>query len=115
MLLDKTVCSFENPDLHDPQPRSTSAEPIIIADDLDKPQALASNITSSEPIYEAEVIENFLRSSASQLTVYGLFCLQDGMKERELCVFFRNNHFNTMFKVNCIFWLLTKDTSINQI
>ncbi|GAA0152550.1 hypothetical protein LIER_37513 [Lithospermum erythrorhizon] len=32
MLLDKTVCSFENLDLHDPQPRSTSAEPIIIAE-----------------------------------------------------------------------------------
>ena len=28
-----------------------------------------------------------------------LFCLQEGLKERELCVFFRNNHFNTMFKV----------------
>jgi hypothetical protein len=28
-----------------------------------------------------------------------LFCLQEGLKERELCVFFRNNHFSTMFKV----------------
>lgn len=30
---------------------------------------------------------------------YRLFRLQEGLKERELCVFFRNNHFCTMFKV----------------
>ncbi|GAA0154671.1 hypothetical protein LIER_12586 [Lithospermum erythrorhizon] len=132
--------------------------------DLDKTQALASNIASSEPIYEGEdcildsktescenqepvyegevvlaeqvenmaalsdmmpssemtvkdgeVIENFLRSSASQLTVYGLFCLQDGMKERELCVFFRNNHFNTMFKFEGELYILVTDQGyINQ-
>lgn len=29
-----------------------------------------------------------------------LFCLREGLKERELCVFFRNNHFSTMFKVS---------------
>ncbi|KAK9059411.1 hypothetical protein SSX86_022031 [Deinandra increscens subsp. villosa] len=48
---------------------------------------------------QGELIRNFLKNSANQLTIYGLFCLQDGLKERELCVFFRNNHFNTMFKV----------------
>ncbi|MQM19904.1 hypothetical protein Taro_052917 [Colocasia esculenta] len=29
-----------------------------------------------------------------------LFSLQEGLKEREMCVFFRNNHFSTMFKYN---------------
>lgn len=33
---------------------------------------------------------------------YRLFRLQEGLKERELCVFFRNNHFCTMFKVSLI-------------
>ena len=35
--------------------------------------------------------------------LYSLFSLQDNLKERELCVFFRNNHFSTMYKVclNC--------------
>lgn len=28
-----------------------------------------------------------------------LFSLIEGLKDRELCVFFRNNHFSTMFKV----------------
>ncbi|KAK6117116.1 hypothetical protein DH2020_049161 [Rehmannia glutinosa] len=51
-------------------------------------------------IKQGELIRNFMKNSASQLTIYGLFCLQDKVKEREICVFFRNNHFNTMFKVN---------------
>ena len=33
---------------------------------------------------------------------FRLFSLQEGIKERELCVFFRNNHFNTMFKVGVL-------------
>ncbi|XP_057834807.1 uncharacterized protein LOC131045273 isoform X1 [Cryptomeria japonica] len=55
------------------------------------------------------LIDHFLRSNASQLTVYGLFCLQEGLKERELCVFFRNNHFSTMFKLNGDIYLLATD------
>ncbi|THU47937.1 hypothetical protein C4D60_Mb09t20930 [Musa balbisiana] len=38
-----------------------------------------------------------------------LFCLQEGLKERELCVFFRNNHFSTMFKFNGELYLLATD------
>ncbi|ONK54945.1 uncharacterized protein A4U43_UnF9440 [Asparagus officinalis] len=61
------------------------------------------------------LIRNFLENSASQLTIYGLFCLQEGLKERELCVFFRNNHFNTMFKFNGELYLLATDQGyINQ-
>ncbi|KAL5224191.1 hypothetical protein ABZP36_010830 [Zizania latifolia] len=40
--------------------------------------------------HQWELTDNFLRNTASQLT---------GLNERELCVFFRNNHFNTMFKL----------------
>lgn len=64
---------------------------------------------------EGALIDHFLRSNASQLTVYGLFCLQEGLKERELCVFFRNNHFSTMFKLNGEIYLLATDQGyINQ-
>ncbi|KAK4435243.1 Ubiquitin carboxyl-terminal hydrolase MINDY-2 [Sesamum alatum] len=96
---------------------------------------------SREPVYEGEVVlaeqvdnrgcmdvgapnskegisintRNFLRNSASQLTIYGLFCLQDKVKERELCVFFRNNHFNTMFKYEGELYILATDQGyINQ-
>ncbi|XP_019189125.1 PREDICTED: ubiquitin carboxyl-terminal hydrolase MINDY-1-like [Ipomoea nil] len=58
---------------------------------------------------EGELIRNFFKDSASQLTIYGLFCLQAGLKERELCVFFRNNHFNTMFKFESELYILATD------
>ncbi|KAH6778974.1 hypothetical protein C2S52_010211 [Perilla frutescens var. hirtella] len=66
-------------------------------------------------IKQGEIIRNFMKTSASQLTVYGLFCLQDQVKERELCVFFRNNHFNTMFKYEGELYILATDQGyINQ-
>ncbi|KAA0042808.1 hypothetical protein IC582_022308 [Cucumis melo] len=58
---------------------------------------------------QGELIRNFLKNNASQLTFYGLFCLQEGLKERELCVFFRNNHFSTMFKLDGQLYLLATD------
>ncbi|KAM2938152.1 hypothetical protein FF1_037983 [Malus domestica] len=62
-----------------------------------------------------ELIRTFLKNNASQLTFYGLFCLQEGLKERELCVFFRNNHFSTLFKFNSELYLLATDQGyINQ-
>ncbi|RWR87872.1 ubiquitin carboxyl-terminal hydrolase MINDY-1 isoform X1 [Cinnamomum micranthum f. kanehirae] len=64
---------------------------------------------------KGELIRNFLKNNASQLTICGLFCLQEGLKERELCVFFRNNHFSTMFKFNDELYLLATDQGyINQ-
>ncbi|XP_058105603.1 uncharacterized protein LOC131249056 isoform X2 [Magnolia sinica] len=64
---------------------------------------------------QGESIRNFLKNNASQLTIYGLFCLQEGLKERELCVFFRNNHFSTMFKYHEELYLLATDQGyINQ-
>ncbi|CAN7092047.1 unnamed protein product [Brassica rapa subsp. narinosa] len=64
---------------------------------------------------EGEVIRNFLKNSASQLTFCGLFRLQEGLKERELCVFFRNNHFCTMFKYEGELYLLATDQGyLNQ-
>ncbi|KAG6396995.1 hypothetical protein SASPL_143156 [Salvia splendens] len=36
-------------------------------------------------ITQGELIRNFMKNSASQLTIYGLFCLLDKVKERELC------------------------------
>ncbi|KAL7123161.1 hypothetical protein ACP275_01G087900 [Erythranthe tilingii] len=65
---------------------------------------------NQEPVYEGdrrEIIRNFI--NGSQLTVYGLSCLQDEVKEREICVFFRNNHFNTMFKYEGELYILATD------
>ncbi|MCI17667.1 protein FAM63A, partial [Trifolium medium] len=79
------------------------------------------NIEDCKPIYEGEAVLQeqadkstlameeitpeqgrwcYILYNASQLRFYGLFSLQDGLKERELCVFSRDNQFSTMFKVS---------------
>ncbi|KAI3505389.1 hypothetical protein L1887_27508 [Cichorium endivia] len=80
---------------------------------------LETNTTTNEDqnstARQGEVIRNFINSTASQLTIYGLFSLQDGLKDRELCVFFRNNHFNTMFKFEGELYILATDQGyLNQ-
>lgn len=44
------------------------------------------------------IAEQFLESTASQLTYHGLCELTATVTEGELSVFFRNNHFSTMIK-----------------
>jgi len=57
----------------------------------------------------------FLDQSASQLTFEGLIQLHKNLKEGELCVFFRNNHFATMLKRNKdLFLLITDDGYSNK-
>ncbi|KAH7549506.1 hypothetical protein JRO89_XS13G0042200 [Xanthoceras sorbifolium] len=90
---------------------------VILAEQADKTTSDACNVRSNDEFtpQQGELIRNFFRNNASQLTFYGLFCLQDGLKERELCVFFRNNHFSTMFKFDGELYLLATDQGyINQ-
>ncbi|POM78324.1 Hypothetical protein PHPALM_4153 [Phytophthora palmivora] len=58
---------------------------------------------------EGPVLEEFFNSTASQLTYYGLVKLHEGLRERQLCVFFRNNHFSTLFKFEGALYLLVTD------
>lgn len=44
------------------------------------------------------IAEQFLETTAAQLTYHGLCELTAAAKEGELSVFFRNNHFSTMTK-----------------
>ncbi|KAJ3593054.1 hypothetical protein NHX12_005392 [Muraenolepis orangiensis] len=53
---------------------------------------------NSEQAGEGIVAEQFLSSTATQLTYHGLCELTSAVQEGELCVFFRNNHFSTMIK-----------------
>lgn len=46
----------------------------------------------------AHLMEQFLAESSHQLTLYGLEMLHSTLKEHELCVFFRNNHYGTITK-----------------
>jgi len=46
---------------------------------------------------EGRIIERFLNKTASQLTYQGMLKIYSFMKDRELAVLFRNNHFSTLF------------------
>lgn len=90
---------------------------VVLAEQVDKGAGDAGDASCKGEISprQGELIRNFLRNNASQLTVYGLFSLQDGLKERELCVFFRNNHFSTMFKLDGELYILATDQGyLNQ-
>ncbi|KAI7754680.1 hypothetical protein M8C21_005437 [Ambrosia artemisiifolia] len=90
---------------------------VVLAEQVDKVSSSAEETKGIVGITpkQGELIRNFLKNSANQLTIFGLFSLQDGLKERELCVFFRNNHFNTMFKFEGELYLLATDQGyINQ-
>ncbi|KAG5524044.1 hypothetical protein RHGRI_030899 [Rhododendron griersonianum] len=90
---------------------------VVLAEQVDKSAGDGGDASCEDEISprQGELIRNFLKNNASQLTVYGLFSLQDGLKERELCVFFRNNHFSTMFKFDGELYILATDQGyLNQ-
>ncbi|KAG9352186.1 hypothetical protein JZ751_020599 [Albula glossodonta] len=64
---------------------------------------------NSELAGEGYVAEQFLNSTATQLTYHGLCELTSSVQEGELCVFFRNNHFSTMTKFKGQLYLLVTD------
>ncbi|KAF1328743.1 hypothetical protein FI667_g6674, partial [Globisporangium splendens] len=65
--------------------------------------------TAMALLEEGPILEEFFNSSASQLTYYGLVKLHEEVRERQLCVFFRNNHFSTLFKYDGALYLLVTD------
>ncbi|XP_063001763.1 ubiquitin carboxyl-terminal hydrolase MINDY-1 [Elgaria multicarinata webbii] len=66
---------------------------------------------SNDPnlVTEGLIAEQFLESTASQLTYHGLCELTSTVKEGELSVFFRNNHFSAMIKHKSHLYLLVTD------
>ncbi|KAK4262699.1 hypothetical protein QN277_028230 [Acacia crassicarpa] len=90
---------------------------VLLAKQADKSTPAPSDRRIKDEItpQQGELIKSFLRNNASQLTFDGLFCLQRGLEDRELCVFFRNNHFSTMFKYEGELYLLATDQGyLNQ-
>ncbi|XP_031508556.1 ubiquitin carboxyl-terminal hydrolase MINDY-1 isoform X8 [Papio anubis] len=60
-------------------------------------------------VTEGLIAEQFLETTAAQLTYHGLCELTAAAKEDELSVFFRNNHFSTMTKHKSHLYLLVTD------
>ena len=44
------------------------------------------------------MVEQFMEETASQLTYQGIFSLNEQLHDKELVVFFRNNHFSALLK-----------------
>ncbi|XP_060057704.1 ubiquitin carboxyl-terminal hydrolase MINDY-1 isoform X2 [Erinaceus europaeus] len=65
-------------------------------------------------VTEGLIAEQFLETTAAQLTYHGLCELTATAKEGELCVFFRNNHFSTMTKHKSHLYLLVTDQGFLQ-
>eukprot|EP00798_Chlamydomonas_sp_ICE-L_P018644 gene18644-25159_t len=66
-------------------------------------------VQESQKAAHAIVIKAFMEMNCSQLTVHGLSCLYETLRDNQLAVFFRNNHFNAMFKYNHQLFLLVTD------
>ena len=51
-----------------------------------------------DSIFAALIAEQFLEKTASQLSYHGLCELNTQVKEDQLAVLFRNNHFTTLYR-----------------
>lgn len=60
-------------------------------------------------LHQGLVAENFLQCSAAQLTYHGLCELNSTIKNNQLCVLFRNNHFSTLCKHDDGLYILVTD------
>ncbi|XP_056400993.1 ubiquitin carboxyl-terminal hydrolase MINDY-1 isoform X2 [Hyla sarda] len=101
--------------LVDPQ----SSESVEAVGKLSYNQLVEKIITckhSTDPnlVTEGLLAEQFLESSATQLTYHGLCELMAAVKEGELSVFFRNNHFSTLIKHKGHLYLLVTDQGFLQ-
>ncbi|XP_028394238.1 ubiquitin carboxyl-terminal hydrolase MINDY-1-like [Dendronephthya gigantea] len=63
----------------------------------------------SELSSEGLLAETFLQDTANQLTYHGVCELNAKLNRDELCVFFRNNHFSTLYKHKGELFLLLTD------
>lgn len=79
-------------------------------------EKIICNKTSDEPeqVRKALVAEQFLESTASQLTYHGLSELASQQKDDGLAVLFRNNHFTTLYKYKDELFQLVTDQGFLQ-
>ncbi|GJJ76718.1 ubiquitin carboxyl-terminal hydrolase MINDY-1/2 [Entomortierella parvispora] len=70
--------------------------------------------SKEERIRRALIVQEFMNTTRTQLTHYGLHVLQESLPEGHLCAFFRNNHFCTLFKnpMDGILYTLVTDQSL---
>ncbi|KAA0710094.1 Ubiquitin carboxyl-terminal hydrolase MINDY-1 [Triplophysa tibetana] len=101
--------------LVDPQsPETVSAVGKLSYNQLVEKIIEFKHSTDSCKVSEGLTAEQFLESTATQLSYHGLCELNTTAKDEELCVFFRNNHFSTMIKHKGHLYLLVTDQGFMQ-
>ncbi|GMH97918.1 hypothetical protein TrVE_jg8346 [Triparma verrucosa] len=68
-----------------------------------------------EEIVKGDAVRAFLDSSAHQLTYHGLTSLHTHLPSNSLSVFFRNNHFSTIFQHDSKMFLLVTDQGYSSV
>uniref|UniRef100_H0Z2W2 Ubiquitin carboxyl-terminal hydrolase n=1 Tax=Taeniopygia guttata TaxID=59729 RepID=H0Z2W2_TAEGU len=101
--------------LVDPQsPEQVQAVGKLSYNQLVEKIITCKHASDSSLVSQGLVAEQFLESTASQLTFHGLCELTARAREGELGVFFRNNHFSTMIKHKGHLYLLVTDQGFLQ-
>jgi len=72
-------------------------------------QAPGDSAEDAAVVERGLLIQDFLDRTASQLSYDGLLALHETVRERQLSVFFRNSHFNTLLKYEGDLYLLCTD------
>lgn len=67
-----------------------------------------------ELMRQGPIIETFLAETASQLTYIGLLALYETVRERQLGIFFRNDHFSTIISHQGKLYLLVTDVGYQK-
>nr|XP_010956763.1 ubiquitin carboxyl-terminal hydrolase MINDY-1 [Camelus bactrianus] len=101
--------------LVDPQsPEAVSAVGKLSYNQLVEKIITCKHSSDTSLVTEGLIAEQFLETTAAQLTYHGLCELTAAAKEGELSVFFRNNHFSTMTKHKSHLYLLVTDQGFLQ-
>ncbi|XP_016071045.1 PREDICTED: protein FAM63A [Miniopterus natalensis] len=101
--------------LVDPQsPEAVSAVGKLSYNQLVEKIITCKHSSDTNLVTEGLIAEQFLETTAAQLTYHGLCELTAAAKEGELSVFFRNNHFSTLTKHKSHLYLLVTDQGFLQ-
>jgi hypothetical protein len=64
---------------------------------------------------QAKIISEFFHRTSSQLTETGIQAIKSCLKNGQLAVFFRNNHFSTIIKQGNEIYVLVTDVGFNEL
>eukprot|EP00027_Filamoeba_sp_ATCC50430_P000555 CAMPEP_0168543514 /NCGR_PEP_ID=MMETSP0413-20121227/1923_1 /TAXON_ID=136452 /ORGANISM="Filamoeba nolandi, Strain NC-AS-23-1" /LENGTH=420 /DNA_ID=CAMNT_0008573465 /DNA_START=231 /DNA_END=1493 /DNA_ORIENTATION=+ len=96
---------------------SDNLDPKVVQTTMNTFMESNKNMTAEETekiIKEGQLAEKWLQDTPSQLTFHGITELHKTLKDNQLCVFFRNNHFATLFKYKGNLYVLITDSGFKN-